>query len=189
MSDNFLYQIFCKLSRPGPKQKQRSRYMRTLFGLTLAHLLWRLYQKTRVESPSYLSEDWGWTCANVSKRLRNAISYCDYQAGRTRGRAPRWNPDADWYISGLRLLRAALAGDLEPSRLQIALPVLHPSPSPTIQEKELAEQPRLWLVSELLKADSRYTDKKLLSHLPRPKLAHMLAEAWAACAQMQRVTA
>jgi hypothetical protein len=88
-----------------------------------------------------------------------------------------WRRSADRcdYLDAARLLSGLLH---EPDRVGIAeaLPVLNPAPPADPHIPELAALPVAKLVSRLMAADPRLTDKKILSHLSRRKLATMLCE-------------
>ncbi len=64
----------------------------------------------------------------------------------------------------------------QPLGLQLALPVLNPAPTPDAKEMAYRSTPRADLVARVLRIDPALTDARLLSHLPRPKLAPMLRE-------------
>lgn len=111
--------------------------------------------------------------------LQSAIDYCVWRSGRGRHRMSfdEWRRSADRcdYLDAARLLSGLLH---EPDRVGIAeaLPVLNPAPPADPHIPELAALPVAKLVSRLMAADPRLTDKKILSHLSRRKLATMLCE-------------
>jgi hypothetical protein len=111
--------------------------------------------------------------------LQSAITYCNWRAGdswrRLSDPEQRNSPERDWYLSGSRTLLEALNSP-ERQGIHIALPVLNSERVPDDIEKAHALRTRAELVRELMALDSKLTDARLLSHLPRPKLAHMLRE-------------
>jgi hypothetical protein len=52
--------------------------------------------------------------------------------------------------------------------------ILHPVAPVDPREPALNLKPRAVLVDELMRLDRTFTDRKILIHLPRPKLARML---------------
>lgn len=113
--------------------------------------------------------------------LQSALDYCLWRAGdgwrRLGSRAGRTSAERWHYLDGARLLSGILTRPVESSpRMQLALPVLNPSPTPDTQELAYCSAPRADLVAALLRIDSTLTDARLLSRLPRPKLARMLRE-------------
>ena len=115
--------------------------------------------------------------------LRSVIAYLAWRSGDSwlplsfpdiRNDQERWD-----YLSAIRLVESI-------RYTNPAKPTLVPKPT-TDRSAVLCNQPRAWLVSELLRADRTLTDSKILSHLPRPKLARMLMErspAASLCAAM-----
>ena len=117
--------------------------------------------------------------------LKSAIAYCEWRSGaawRSLGNASQRNEPERWYyIHGIKALTDILYSEPEKKTLHVPLPVLNPSPTKTTQEIELAQHSRVWLVDEIFRvAPGRYTDRKLLARLPKPKLARILTEATAA---------
>lgn len=111
--------------------------------------------------------------------IRSVISYLEWRAGESwlnfSDRSQRFDQDRLDYLEALRVVQTARYS--EPLKPFLPLPALPTSPSPSKQEQALAGRSRAWLVDELVRADGRLTDRRLLSHLGRPKLAHMLCEA------------
>ena len=107
------------------------------------------------------------------------IAYLEWRAGeswRIFGRAGHRSDPERWdYLDAVRLIETIRYA--EPRRPQLALPGLPTSPTPSKQVKSLAGRPRAWLVDRLLQAKPSLTDRKLLTHLGRLKLATMLAGA------------
>jgi hypothetical protein len=86
-----------------------------------------------------------------------------------RNAAERWN-----YLDALRLITDVSYSDTVDSEQK---PRLLTKPTKAqVTARKLSTESRGWLVEELLKADPKLTDKKLLLRLQRPKLASMLAE-------------
>jgi len=135
-----------------------------------------------------------WKDDSRSKRngrqwIQSAIDYCDWRAGswrRLSDRAQRENLDRWWYLDAARTLKDVLLGCREAQSLHIALPVLNAAPAITPEAEALAQQPRAWLADALLAANPRMTNRKLLLHLGRPKLARLLLEARAAAKPLRR---
>ena len=108
--------------------------------------------------------------------LKSAAAYCLWRAGVCwRFSSDRWHPDRIAYLQAESILSDAVHRD--PARMRLELPPLAVGSPLTPLEQELASRPRAWLVAELLDADPRFTDRKLLSNLPPKKLARMLAAA------------
>lgn len=113
--------------------------------------------------------------------LQSAREYCLWRAGdgwrrlgtrESRNSAERW-----YYLEGARTITDILYSQDKPaSGLQLALPVLNPAPTPDASELKYRTMKRADLVAALLRIDPTLTDAHILSHLPRPKLAHMLRE-------------
>jgi len=107
--------------------------------------------------------------------LKSAISYCDWRAEHFRlSAADRWNPDRRAYIQARQILERVMHMDVRP---ELALPALQPAHSLTPLEIEFSRSSRACLADELLAADPRLSDRRLLQSLPRKKLASMLARA------------
>jgi hypothetical protein len=63
------------------------------------------------------------------------------------------------------------------SGLNLALPVLNPAPPVDARALRLSEKSRAWLADGLLQTNPKLSDRKLLMHLGKIKLASMLIEA------------
>ncbi len=81
----------------------------------------------------------------------------------------RQSPERWEYLSAVRLVESLRYFNPGP---QAVLSVSSPSP-----KSKLASKPRAWLVDELMRADASLTDRRILSHLGRPKLAAMVEQA------------
>ncbi len=111
--------------------------------------------------------------------LRAIESYLRFRSGdswrRLSDPAQRFSPDRLWYIDGIRTLNGF---NRAPDRAVESLTAFTPAPIPADPRlSTLAGEPRLVLVTRLMAADPSLTDKKLLLHLSRPKLARMLCRA------------
>lgn len=111
--------------------------------------------------------------------LRSVGAYLEWRAGecwRNLARPEHRNSLERWeYLAAARLVDDVRHG--EPQRMALALPVLSPLPSPSRAEIRLALEPRAALVERLMRVNPSLTDKRLLSHLSRPKLAQMICSA------------
>lgn len=105
--------------------------------------------------------------------IQRAIEYCDWRADLFK--ADRWHPERWYYLNGRRLL----ADVLYPSKARIepALPSIDPIPEVSPEQREFVMHPRAWLVDRLMAIDRHYTDRQLLLHLSKAKLAAMLSRA------------
>lgn len=130
--------------------------------------------------PDQASEDAERDRRNGRQWLKSAIAYCDFQAGgswrRLSDPSQRNSSWRRWYLDGLRTLTDILSTPEDAGKIQVALPVLNPAPEPLPGESDLMALARRDLAAALVAESSVYTDYKLLSHLPRPKLARMLAQ-------------
>jgi hypothetical protein len=110
--------------------------------------------------------------------LRSIQAYLEFMAGNAwRHPANRSNPTHVYYINAMRTLNG-----LAPNR--IALPrniTMTPKTVRDIQIAALAARDRSSLVSELMAADANLTDRKILSHLEKHKLARMILDARERC--------
>jgi hypothetical protein len=113
--------------------------------------------------------------------IQSAMEYCQWRASHGRrgllSAAQRFDPDRVWYLNGFATLRDHLYKPEEPKGLHVALPVLHPAPSIDPRAAKLCDKPRAWLVEELLSANPKLSNRKLLLHLGKLKLATMLVDA------------
>lgn len=119
--------------------------------------------------------------------LQSAIRYCDWRADSFRG-GGRWNPNRIHYLNGRALLADLLCGRSFARELQLVLPSpLQPSIlSNPIGGEFFAGRSRASLADELIAADPCYSDRQLLSRLPRKKLAAMLAASTSAQPERKR---
>ena len=106
--------------------------------------------------------------------LRSIRAYLNFRAGcswrRLGSPQDRNSPEYSWYIGGIRTLNGIEAGANQPHPMRV---VNRPSAS-----SPLCTQSRESLVATLMAHRPDLTDKKILSHLPRPKLARMVEEAF-----------
>jgi hypothetical protein len=111
--------------------------------------------------------------------LRSVIDYLTWRAGECwrnlsfpeqRNARDRWD-----YLSAARLVETVRYG--EPKKPVAVADPLNQIPSPSSLEISLRQKPRAELVRELMRRRADLTDRRLLCHLPRPKLAAMLARA------------
>ncbi|MGA9071553.1 MAG: hypothetical protein WB424_14915 [Terracidiphilus sp.] len=113
---------------------------------------------------------------SCSQWRRSISDYLIYRAGLNwRHESDRNNPVRQYYLNGLRALDNSL--HLVPPRQQLRFT------QKTIQDirlGSLASWPVKRLVDELLVTDSTLTDRRLLSHLSKIKLAQMLMDRRAA---------
>ena len=111
--------------------------------------------------------------------IRSILDYCYWRAGdcwrNLTFRDQRMSPQRWDYLRAARLV-SGLRYYVPPAIELVlpALPSLEPSP-PKISQFDLLSRPQL--VDALLDADPSLSDRKLLSHLARTKLAAMLARA------------
>ena len=97
----------------------------------------------------------------------------------------RWNPIFLDYEQAARTITGILSTGLESTPVQSArdaaaqadLDIVRGAPLPlTLAEKQLSERPRAALVDELMR-DPLYTERRLLEHLPKNKLARMVTQS------------
>ncbi len=121
--------------------------------------------------------------------LRSITAYCTWRAGECwrklyirsqRESAERWQ-----YLDAVRLMANVRYG---PERLQpqLTLPALHRISRQSPYEQRLAVSGRAWLVDLLMKADPKYTDRRLLGRFSRAKLARLIVLAAKSESQMER---
>lgn len=108
--------------------------------------------------------------------LKAILSYLEFGTGdgwrRLSDPAQRNSPERLWYLNGIRAVRTILSGAPLPK------PFLIPQPLPEdARVRQLSALPRPQLVQELMLANPSLTDKKILLHLSRPKLARLLLAA------------
>jgi hypothetical protein len=113
---------------------------------------------------------------NGRQWLFSIRAYCKFRAGLAwRRSSDRFNPNRLWYMNGIRCVQDVLyAPDKSP---QLVLPCIDGVNCSTEFERGLAAQSRPILVNRLMAASPLFTDRRLLSHLPKMKLARMLARA------------
>jgi len=125
--------------------------------------------------------------------LNSAMAYCDWRSGdswrRSSDRASRHSADRWDWIDAVRLLKTTLNSSREPMGIHPALPVLNPAPTPTADELVYAKWKRAEIVNALLEENPLLTDRKILMHLSKPKLAGMLANTRLTALETQRVMA
>jgi len=167
MSDNFSYQVFCTSGAALLRTFDEAfdelsfpTYQIPLF----QWLEWRV-----VFDPAPMGQVRP-AARTPEQLLRSAEAYCVWRAGLSwRPTSDRFDPDRVAYLEAAGILRDVPFREVGP---QLTLP---PLTAPL--EISLERRPRAQLVKELLRADRRLTDAKLLSHLPPKKLAKMLAAA------------
>jgi len=114
--------------------------------------------------------------------LRAILSYLEFGAGdawrRLSDPEQRNSPERLWYLGGIRTINGIET--CQPVISQPATFTESPTTNTTVDARlsTLAGEPRLCLVDRLMAADHSLTDKKILLHLSRPKLAQMLCRAW-----------
>jgi len=118
--------------------------------------------------------------------LRSIIAYLEFRSGtawrRLSNPQQRNHPERWWYLNGIRCVQSILAGQ-DPSRASIALVTAARTERGTnsktddLRVAKLIQLPRVELAKMLVAADPSKTDIRLLSHLPRPKLARLVVEA------------
>lgn len=130
-----------------------------------------------------------------SQWLRAITSYLEFRTGdswrRLSDRQQRESEDRLWYLNGLREIMPILAGR-EPAGISL-VPVVADQAinrkTDDLRTAKLLKLPRVELAKRLLDLDPKYTNLKLLTHLPRPKLARMVIEASDRCSTEWRATA
>jgi hypothetical protein len=109
--------------------------------------------------------------------LRSIAEYCLWRAGESWRslRLPEHRNDPErWdYLDAARLIEDCRHAPIR--RIEPVLPALDSSLKISAAQSKLAVHPRSWLVARLMEADSGFTDRRILSHLSRIKLAGMLA--------------
>ena len=111
--------------------------------------------------------------------IRAVISYLEFSSGdawrRLSDPLRRFSPERQWYLGGLRTMNGIQSPIPQP-RPHLVTPKIEPGPE-AIAIAKLCLEPRLALADELLLLRPELTDRRLLSHLPRPKLARMVLSA------------
>lgn len=127
--------------------------------------------------------------------LQSALDYCLWRAGegwrRLSSRAERESAERWHYLNAARLISTILASGAANSQrgprvVAPTLPPLFPEHVPDKTETKLAQMPRAELVSALLEIDATLTDRRILSHFTRAKLARMLRERQKLAHQAER---
>lgn len=125
--------------------------------------------------------------------LESAIAYCHWRSGNAWRRlstsAERWAPERGAYLDAERLLTDVLREPDEPNIIHALLPDLRAAAPVLAGEVEYRSWRRDVLARALIQENPSYSDFKLLSHLPRPKLARMLAETRLNAVVAARLTA
>ena len=107
-----------------------------------------------------------------SQWLRSTLSYLEFRAGLGwRSMSDRWNQDRLDYLAAICQVQDVM---------NAPLPCVDETHAAELENSGVKEQPgrsRLSMADELLRLDPSLTDKKILLHLPRPKLARMVADA------------
>lgn len=109
--------------------------------------------------------------------LRSTIAFCEWRAGESWRRLsdPSQRNDQDrWdWLEAARICQAARYAS--EGRLEPVLPSNNSSPTPSPLEVLFQNKPRRELADALISLNPELSDRRLLSRLPRPKLARMLA--------------
>ena len=127
--------------------------------------------------------------------IKAAIAYCNYRAGdgwRDLTDQTQRNDEKRWYyIEGARALTSLLLDPVTPKRPVPALaPLGETLASPSPFQLELARRfNRAELVARLMAADPSLTDRRLLSHFTKLKLAGMVIQAEQSAFALERRTA
>lgn len=121
--------------------------------------------------------------------LKSVRDYCIWRSGAPWRKLlkpdQRWNSERWDYLEAYRLITDIMStgGQVNPvnsardAAAQAELDIRRGAPIPlTPEETSLLNQPRPALVKALMR-DPLYTDARLLSHLPKRKLARMLAQS------------
>lgn len=120
--------------------------------------------------------------------LKSVRDYCMWRAGdgwRKLQQGERWSAARWEYLDAARLITDILLTGSKPTpkesakdaAAQAQLDLMRGLAAPlSPEENKLLQRPRAQLVDELLR-DSLYTDGRLLSRLPRRKLARMVSES------------
>ncbi len=108
--------------------------------------------------------------------LKSILAYCEFRAGASWRRlsdpAQRWSADRMWYLNGVRAVNDLIHA---PERKDnSALPLFSPLHT---TDDGLAALDRSALVARLMATSPLFSDERLLSRLPRRKLACLVARA------------
>lgn len=117
--------------------------------------------------------------------LDRIVAYCDYQITALPKR-DRWHPLRLHYNGIVHAVNSVRYYDEDRARLHMALPELNPAPALLPHELDYQTWRRDSLAMALVQENPNLTDYKLLSHLPKNKLARMLAETRQANARTAR---
>ena len=116
--------------------------------------------------------------------LRAIAAYLEYKTGdswrRLSDRAQRWDPERLWYVDGVRFIRdfvADTSGHITLASGPPPLPQSLEKKTDELRAAKLSLMHRAELVPLLMEANPELTDRKLLMHLSRHKLALMLIKA------------
>lgn len=156
----------------------------------MAHLVWLQldlfsYRPTAVKENSTGPRLCGLTDAQRDRRtgpqwLKSVNAYLEFCAGHSWRRLsdPAHRNDAHRlvYLDAQRIVTTAL---FAPEPLAEPLPAQDTPHVRAVNTRaaQLASKPRAALVSELLSRNPSLTDRRILEHLPRPKLARMVIDA------------
>ena len=158
-----------------------------------------------IDIPSSLGIDLEHEMRTGLQWLKSVRAYCMWRAGdswrKLNRSGERWKSSRAEYLDAARLITEILSTDHEVNPAQSALDAAAQAdldimrgqaPIPlSLAEKQLSEKPRAALVDELMR-DPLYTNRRLLEHLPKNKLARMVTqsrERRAADAAQERRTA
>jgi len=99
----------------------------------------------------------------------------------------RWSPEREWYLNGIRCLNGIGRPDFIAAEDRPRLTTIKTAEA--IHLEKLTAMPRAWLVDELMRSNPVYTNRKLIAHFTRIKLALLLMEARENCAAALERTA
>jgi hypothetical protein len=141
-------------------------------------------------APNYVDD--GRDTRNGRQWLDSVRGYLLWRAGsdwrRTTSKDHRYNDDRWWYLNGCRLVNDLLSGTYEAEHQAPVMPFPKPA-AVDARIKNYCAKSRGWIVAELMRVDPSLTDKKILTHLGREKLARMLVAALNAAQEMEAVIA
>lgn len=113
--------------------------------------------------------------------LRSVAAYLEWRAGIS-WRA-RFDAERGDYLDALRIVSQVR---YLPAGLALAAAPLHKPERVPAEVDRLCGWDRSELVAELMAVDPLLTNRKLLSHLSKKKLATMLVDRWTAAARLER---
>lgn len=123
--------------------------------------------------------------------LRSIKAYLEFGAGNAWRRmsdpVQRWSPEREWYLNGIRCLNGIGRPDFIAAEDRPRLTTVKTAEA--IYLEKLTAMPRAWLVDELMRSNPVYTNRKLIAHFTRIKLALLLMEARENCAAALERTA